>query len=331
MLNCKNYFHFTIHKMHILVTGGCGFIGSNLVEYFLENNLFSEITILDNLSTGKIENISELLKNNKNLHFIEGDINNLNTCKEAVKNINVICHQAALASVPASLEDPIKYNEINVTGFINLLFAAKERGIKRFVYATSSAVYGDDETPNKIEDITGNLLSPYAANKKINEIYAQTFTSCYNMECIGLRYFNVFGPKQDPNGQYAAVIPKFIINILNNKQSTINGDGSFTRDFAFIDNIIQANYKALTTTNPKCFGQTFNIGLGKKTSILELHTKLCQLIGKNIEPIFGEFRNGDIAHSNANINKSIGLLNYEPNYNLNNGLQKTIDFFRKSV
>ena len=331
MLNCKNYFHFTIHKMHILVTGGCGFIGSNLVEYFLENNLFSEITILDNLSTGKIENISELLKNYKNLHFIEGDINNLNTCKEAVKNINVICHQAALASVPASLEDPIKYNEINVTGFINLLFAAKERGIKRFVYATSSAVYGDDETPNKIEDITGNLLSPYAANKKINEIYAQTFTSCYNMECIGLRYFNVFGPKQDPNGQYAAVIPKFIINILNNKQSTINGDGSFTRDFAFIDNIIQANYKALTTTNPKCFGQTFNIGLGKKTSILELHTKLCQLIGKNIEPIFGEFRNGDIAHSNANINKSIGLLNYEPNYNLNNGLQKTIDFFRKSV
>ena len=260
--------------MKLLITGGCGFIGSNITEYFLENNLFESITIVDNLSTGFIKNIQNLINKYQNLKFIEGNVQDIEVCRSITKNIDAICHQAATGSVPKSINDPFFYHKNNVDGFFNLLIAAKENGCKRFVYASSSSVYGDSESLPKIEDKTGNVLSPYAATKKINEIYANVFHKCYGIEIIGLRYFNVFGEKQNPNGEYAAVIPKFIDSVKNGKSPMIFGDGSFSRDFTYVKNVVRANYLALTTTNQECFGEIFNIGAGGRITINEIFYKI---------------------------------------------------------
>jgi UDP-N-acetylglucosamine 4-epimerase len=313
--------------MKLLITGGCGFIGSNITEYFLENKLFESIVIIDNLSTGFIHNIQNFLDKYSNLQFIEGNIQDIEVCRNITKNIDAICHQAATGSVPRSINDPFFYHKNNVDGFFNLLIAAKENGCKRFVYASSSSVYGDNESLPKIEDNTGNVLSPYAATKKINEIYANVFHKCYGMEIIGLRYFNVFGEKQNPNGEYAAVIPKFIDFVKNGKSPTIFGDGSFSRDFTYVKNAVQANYLALTTTNQECFGEIFNIGAGGRISINEIFYKICEIMGANITANYQPNRKGDIPHSNASIEKANSLLGYTPEYGFEEGLERTIKYF----
>ena len=313
--------------MKLLITGGCGFIGSNIAEYFLENKLFDSITIVDNLSTGFMENIQNLLEKYTNLKFIEGDIKDIEFCQNITKNIDAICHQAATGSVPRSINDPFFYHKNNVDGFFNLLIAAKENGCRRFVYASSSSVYGDEVSLPKIEGKTGDVLSPYAATKKINEIYANVFHKCYGMEIIGLRYFNVFGEKQNPNGEYAAVIPKFIDYVNNGKSPTIYGDGSFSRDFTYVKNVVHANYLALTTTNPKCFGEIFNIGAGGRVPINDIFYKICEIMGANITPNYHPNREGDIPHSNASIEKAGNMLDYVPKCGFEEGLRKTIAYF----
>jgi UDP-N-acetylglucosamine 4-epimerase len=313
-----------MENRNILITGGCGFIGSNIAEYLLENNA-SYIRILDNLSTGNKNNIEHLLYKYPNLEFMYGDITNIEVCRKAVSGIDIICHQAAIGSVPRSMLDPLSYHLSNVNGFLNILISAKEAGIKRVVYASSSSVYGDHPVLPKVEENTGNLLSPYAATKKIDEIYGSVFTRCYGMECIGLRYFNVFGRRQDPNGAYAAVIPKFINLMKNGKSPTINGDGNYSRDFTYIDNVIQANVLAMTTTNIKSFGEAFNIGVEGQTTIYELFKIIKDELKLDIEPIFGPNRSGDIPHSNADISKARTILNYNPQILFKEGIIVTIN------
>lgn len=313
--------------MKLLITGGCGFIGSNIAEYFLENKLFESITIIDNLSSGFIVNIQDLLEKYTNLEFIEGDIKDIDFCRNITKNIDAICHQAATGSVPRSINDPFFYHKNNVDGFFNLLIAAKENGCRRFVYASSSSVYGDSESLPKIEQNTGDVLSPYAATKKINEIYANVFNKCYGMEIIGLRYFNVFGERQNPNGEYAAVIPKFINSVKNRESPTIFGDGSFSRDFTYVKNVVRANYLALTTTNSECFGEIFNIGAGGRITINDIFFKICGIMGENIVPNYQPNRKGDIPHSNASIEKAERMLGYVPEIEFEEGLRKTIAWF----
>lgn len=304
--------------MKILVTGGAGFIGSNIVEkLYLEH----KIRVVDNLSTGKKENLSHLIND---IEFVYGDISNLELCRKVVKGIDLICHQAALGSVPRSVKDPLSSHISNVNGFLNILIAAKEEGIKRVVFASSSSVYGDHEDLPKCEDKVGNVLSPYAATKKIDEIYANVFTKCYGMECIGLRYFNIFGPRQDPNGAYAAVIPKFIKLIREGKSPIINGDGSFSRDFTYVENAVQANLLALTTTNKECFGEVFNIGAGGQTTILDLVNVIKKELKSDVEIIFGNKREGDIPHSNACIDKAKSVLGYNPSVTFENGIYKLL-------
>ena len=316
---CKN--------LNILVTGGAGFIGSNIIEILLKQGV-KYVRILDNLATGKMENIQFLLDKYDNLEFMYGDISNLEHCRKAVKGMDVITNQAALGSVPRSVNDPLSSHVANVNGFLNILIAAKEEGIKRVVYASSSSVYGDNPTLPKVEENTGNVLSPYAATKAIDEIYADVFTKCYGMECIGLRYFNIFGPRQDPNGAYAAVIPKFIDLMKSSKQPTINGDGTFSRDFTYVENAVQANILGLTTENKECFGQAINIGAGGQFSLLELIAILNKELKTDIEPIFGSNRPGDIPHSNADISKAKKMLGYDPKISFEEGILKTIHLFR---
>jgi UDP-N-acetylglucosamine 4-epimerase len=310
----------------ILITGGAGFIGSNITEYLLNNNV-KFVRILDNLSTGKKSNIDFLLEKYNNLEFMYGDISNLETCRIAVKGIDIICHQAALGSVPRSVNDPLLSHISNVNGFLNILLAAKEVGIKRIVYASSSSVYGDNPTLPKVEDNTGNVLSPYAATKAIDEIYAGVFTKCYQMECIGLRYFNIFGPRQDPNGAYAAVIPKFIQLMKQDIKPIINGDGSFSRDFTFVDNAVQANVLAMFTENKEAYDQSFNIGCGDQYSLNELVQLINLGLNKNIVPNYGELRPGDIPHSNANISKIENMLGYKVLVKFDEGINKLINHF----
>jgi UDP-N-acetylglucosamine 4-epimerase len=313
--------------MKLLITGGCGFIGSNIAEYFLENKLFEFITIVDNLSSGFIGNIQNLLEKYTNLIFIEADLKDIDVCRNITKNIDAICHQAATGSVPRSINDPFFYHKNNVDGFFNLVMAAKENGCRRFVYASSSSVYGDSESLPKIEQNTGDVLSPYAATKKINEIYANVFYKCYGMEIIGLRYFNVFGEKQNPNGEYAAVIPKFIDSVKNGESPKIFGDGSFSRDFTYVRNVVHANYLALTTTNSECFGEIFNIGAGGRITINEIFFKICGIMGANIVPNYQPNRKGDIPHSNASIKKAELMLGYVPEIEFEEGLRRTIAWF----
>lgn len=310
-------------NLNYLVTGGAGFIGSNIAETLLNQGV-KFVRILDNLKTGKMENIQFLLDKYDNVEFMYGDISNLEDCRTAVKDINVITNQAALGSVPRSVNDPLSSHIANVNGFLNLLIAAKEEGIKRVVYASSSSVYGDHPVLPKVEENTGNVLSPYAATKAIDEIYAGVFTKCYEMECIGLRYFNIFGPRQDPNGAYAAVIPKFISLMKSGKQPTINGDGTFSRDFTYIENAVQANILALTTENKDCFGEAMNIGAGGQTSLIELINIIKKELNVDIDPIFGPNRPGDIPHSNADISKAQTMLGYDPKISFEEGIHKLI-------
>lgn len=318
-----------MENKRILITGGCGFIGSNIAEYLLEHNA-TFVRILDNLSTGNKSNIEKLLYRFDNLEFMYGDISNIDICRKAVLGIDIICHQAAIGSVPRSILDPLSYHLSNVNGFLNILMSAKEVGIKRIVYASSSSIYGDNPVLPKIEENTGNLLSPYAATKKIDEIYGSVFTTCYGMECIGLRYFNVFGRRQDPNGAYAAVIPKFINLMKNGKSPIINGDGNYSRDFTYIDNVIHANILAMTTQNPKSFGQSFNIGVEGQTTIYDLFKIIKDELKLDIKPVFGPNRIGDIPHSNADISKARKILNYNPQVLFKEGIIKTIKYYNKN-
>jgi len=313
-----------MNELRVLVTGGAGFIGSNIVETLLDQGV-RHVRILDNLVTGKMENITPLLEKYTNVEFMYGSISDLETCRKAVIDIDVITNQAALGSVPRSVEDPLSSHIANVNGFINVLIAAKEVGIKRIAYASSSSVYGDDPILPKVEENTGNVLSPYAATKAIDEIYAGVFTRCYGMECIGLRYFNIFGPRQDPNGAYAAVIPKFIDLMKEGIQPTINGDGSFSRDFTYVENAVQANILALTTDNKECFGEAMNIGAGGQTSMLELVEILKKELSVEIDPMFGPERPGDIPHSNADISKAQNMLGYDPKISFEMGMKKYVN------
>lgn len=311
-------------NLRILVTGGAGFIGSNITETLLKQGV-KHVRILDNLATGKMENIQFLLDKYDNVEFMCGSIADLETCRKAVKDIDVITNQAALGSVPRSVADPLSSHIANVNGFLHLLIAAKEQGIKRIVYASSSSVYGDHPVLPKVEENTGKILSPYAATKAIDEIYAGVFTRCYGMECIGLRYFNIFGQRQDPNGAYAAVIPKFINLMRSGQQPTINGDGTFSRDFTYIENAVQANILGLTTENEKCFGEAMNIGAGGQTSLLKLIEVLNKELGTEIEPIFGQERPGDIPHSNADISKAQNMLGYNPKISFEMGMKRYVN------
>jgi UDP-N-acetylglucosamine/UDP-N-acetylgalactosamine 4-epimerase len=313
-------------NLNILVTGGAGFIGSNIVETLLKNDV-NKVVVLDNLSTGYKKNIEPLLQTYPNLEFIYGDISNLEICRKAIKNIDVVCHQAALGSVPRSLDDPLSSHQSNVNGIFNILLVAKENNIKRVVYASSSSVYGDNNKLPKVENETGNVLSPYAANKAIAEIYANIFNRCYQMECIGLRYFNVFGPRQDPNGSYAAVIPKFVTLIDRGIQPIINGDGNYSRDFTYINNVVDANILAMTTKNSSAFGEVFNIGAGGRVTLIELINTIRKTLNSDIVPIFGEKRKGDIPHSNASIEKAKKYLSYEPKISFEKGIEKTIEYY----
>lgn len=316
----------TIENKKVLVTGGAGFVGSNIVETLLQNNQVKYIRILDNLATGKMENIQFLLDKYgpEKIEFTYGDIANFEVCRKAVKDMDLICHQAALGSVPRSVKDPLPSHMANVNGFLHILVAANEVGIKRVVYASSSSVYGDHPVLPKVEENTGNVLSPYAATKAIDEIYASVFSRCYNMECIGLRYFNIFGPRQDPNGAYAAVIPKFIKLMREGKQPTINGDGTYSRDFTYVNNAVQANILALSTQNHECFGQAFNIGAGGQTTIKDLIKAINLGLNTEIEPILGPNRPGDIPHSNADISKAKRMLGYNPQISFEDGIEKLI-------
>jgi UDP-N-acetylglucosamine 4-epimerase len=309
-----------------LVTGGAGFIGSNLISYLFQHNA-ARIVILDNLSTGYVENFSEYLSDSR-VEFIEGDIRNYDTCLSAMQNIDYVLHQAALGSVPRSINDPITTNEVNITGFLNILQSARESGVKRLVYAASSSTYGDSPSLPKREDIIGNPLSPYAVTKYVNELYADVFSRVYGFHSVGLRYFNVFGPKQNINGPYAAVIPLFITKILNNEKPVINGDGSTSRDFTFVSNIVQANIKALFAGNIGKH-EVFNIACNQQTSLKELVSAIVEELRSPVEAIYGSERTGDVKHSLADITKAKFVLDYQPDILFNEGLTKTIAYFRE--
>ena len=323
-----------------LITGVAGFIGSNLAEALLKLN--QKVIGLDNFSTGYKHNLDQIRDSVideqwSNFYFQEGDITNFETCKNITENVDIVLHQAALGSVPRSIDNPILTNHNNVTGFLNMLTAAKDNGVKRFVYASSSSVYGDSEELPKVEERTGNLLSPYAVTKYVNELYMGVFQKCYGMEAIGLRYFNVFGKRQDPNGAYAAVMPKWISQILNGEDVYINGDGETSRDFTYIDNVVQANILAATTNNEKALGQAFNTAIGGRETLNNLYRAIVNEIKKELpdleikEPIYRDFRAGDIRHSNANIDKMQELLGYEPTHTLERGLKESIAWYIQDI
>ena len=316
----------------VLVTGGAGFIGSNLCESLLVNN--NIVRCLDNLSTGKKDNIIPFLVN-KNFIFLEGDIRNLETCKNAVKGVDIILHQAALGSVPRSINDPNTTNDVNINGFLNMLVAARDAKVKRFVFAASSSTYGDSKALPKVEEIIGKPLSPYAITKYVNELYADVFYKTYGLETIGLRYFNVYGRRQDPNGAYAAVIPKFTQLFMELKSPTINGDGTNSRDFTFIDNVIQMNHLAASTENKDAIGEVFNTAVGERANLLEMTSLLKKYLTvykqeiSQVEIIHGPERLGDIPHSHASIEKAKKILGYKPTHNLQEGLKEAVDWYWK--
>lgn len=314
----------------VLVTGGAGFIGSNLCESLLNNN--NIVRCLDNLSTGKKENIVPFLAN-INFTFLEGDIRNLETCNAAVQGVDIILHQAALGSVPRSINDPITTNDVNINGFLNMLVAARDAKVKRFVYAASSSTYGDSKSLPKVEDVIGKPLSPYAITKYVNELYADVFYKTYGLETIGLRYFNVYGRRQDPNGAYAAVIPKFTQLFMELESPTINGDGTNSRDFTYIDNVIQMNHLAATTENKDAIGEVFNTAVGERANLLEMTSLLKKYLSEykkeisQVEIIHGPERLGDIPHSHASIDKAKNILGYKPTHNLQVGLKEAVDWY----
>jgi UDP-N-acetylglucosamine 4-epimerase len=315
---------------HILVTGGGGFIGSNLCEALLLNG--NKVICLDNFATGRRENIEALIAN-PNFHLVDGDIRNLADCKKACKKVDYVLHQAALGSVPRSIYDPITSNDVNVSGFLNMLVAARDAKVKRFVYAASSSTYGDSKGLPKVEDVIGKPLSPYAITKYVNELYANIFSNTYGLETVGLRYFNVFGRKQDPNGAYAAIIPKFVMKLMAHEAPVINGDGSFSRDFTYIDNVIQMNIRALVTTNPDAINTVYNVAYGERTDLKELIGLLKEYLSAfdpaiaNIEVVYGPERQGDVPHSLASIEKAKNNLGYDPEFSIKEGLKEAVTWY----
>lgn len=315
--------------MRILVTGGAGFIGSNLVDKLLKDEKVELVRVLDNLATGSFHNIQEYTTNSR-FEFINGDITSYDACLQACEGISHISHQAALGSVPRSVKDPLTSNHVNITGTLNIFTAAKEKKVKRIVYAASSSTYGDHPGLPKVEDKIGNPLSPYAVTKYVNELYAQVYAKLYELELVGLRYFNIFGPRQNPQGPYAAVIPLFVKGLLENKAPTINGDGSHSRDFTYVENAVGANIAAMTTINPKAVNQVYNIACGEQTSLLELFSVLKKLAGSSLAPVHGPDRVGDVKHSLADISKAKSLLGYKPVVSVSNGLQMTFEWYRNN-
>jgi UDP-N-acetylglucosamine/UDP-N-acetylgalactosamine 4-epimerase len=314
--------------MNVLITGGAGFIGCNLVAALLDDPRVTGVRVLDNLVTGSTKNIEPFLDNSR-FEFMEGDIRSYDTCAAACAGMDLISHQAALGSVPRSINDPLTTNDVNITGTLNIFTAAKERGIKRVVYAASSSTYGDHPGLPKVEDRIGNPLSPYAVTKYVNELYANVYASLYGMELIGLRYFNIFGPRQNPQGPYAAVIPLFVKAILDNEPPLINGDGEHSRDFTYVGNAVQANLKALFTANSEAVNQVYNIACGAQTSLNELFETLKEIAGSDLAPKYGPERTGDVKHSLADISKAASLLGYQPERSVREGLKETFEWYRE--
>ncbi len=316
--------------MKLLITGGAGFIGSNLAKHFLSLEEFTLVRVLDNLATGKRSNIESLL-NHPKFEFIEGDIRDLETCMAACDGINIISHQAALGSVPRSIKEPLTSHQVNVNGFLNILEAARHNGIQRMVYASSSSVYGDLKESPKVENRVGKLLSPYAATKMANELYAEVYAKNYNLTLVGLRYFNVFGPNQDPFGPYAAVIPLFINAALNGLSPIINGDGTITRDFTPVSNVIQINHKALISNLSDSNHYVFNVACGQTTDLNTIWRYIQEIVGVKIQPTYGPMRPGDILFSLADIQNAISILGYMPDDNLKSNLINTINYYKNTV
>ena len=318
----------------VVVTGGAGFIGSNLCEYLLKHH--NKVVCLDNLSTGKASNI-EALRSSADFEFILGDIRSLDICAQACKGADVVFHEAALGSVPRSVNDPISTNAVNISGTLNMLVAARDEGVKRFVFATSSSVYGDSENLPKKEEIIGQPLSPYALTKYVNESYARLFHDLYGLDYVGLRYFNVFGYRQDTESVYAAVIPIFVKSLMQLQSPVINGDGSYSRDFTFIDNVLQMNMLAAITDNPSALNTVYNVACGDTTTLNELATYLKEILSRynpkiaQVEILHGANRKGDIPHSKASIEKAVKMLGYHPEYNVRQGLEKACEWYVKNL
>ncbi len=318
----------------VLITGGAGFIGSNLCDYFIEEGYF--VRCLDNFETGHFKNIKHLMDQPR-FELMVGDIRNPETCRKAVQGMDYVLHEAALGSVPRSIKDPVTTNQVNIDGFLNMLVAARDEGVKKFVYAASSSTYGDSENLPKVEEVIGKPLSPYAITKYVNELYADVFYKTYGLNTIGLRYFNVFGRRQDPHGAYAAVIPKFVIQLMKHESPVINGDGSFSRDFTYIDNVLLMNKLALETENPKAMNQVYNTAYGERTDLNELTALLKEYLSeydpviKNIPVKYGPERQGDIPHSLASIDKAKELLGYNPRFDIQKGLEEAVKWYVKNL
>lgn len=310
-----------------LVTGGAGFIGSNISEEILR--LGYKVRVLDNFSTGKIQNIKEFL-DNKRFELVKGDLRDIDTCQTACTDVDYVLHQGALGSVPRSINDPSTSTNVNINGTLNMMIAARDNKVKRFVYASSSSVYGDEMKLPKVEGTEGKMLSPYAITKYVNELYGRNFYDLFGLQTIGLRYFNVFGKKQDPHSVYAAVIPIFVKKLINDETPTINGDGNQSRDFTYIKNVIQANLKACEAGD-EAFGEVFNIAFHDRATINEIYKKICKLLNKNIKPIHGPERVGDVRHSFADISKAKKALNYKPDYSLDMGLKEAIGWYKENL
>lgn len=322
------------NKHTILITGGSGFIGSNLCEYFLAKEY--KVICLDNFATGHKHNLKAFI-NDTNFHLIEGDIRNLEDCQNAVQGVDYVLHQAALGSVPRSIIDPITTNDVNVSGFLNMLVASRDAKVKRFVYAASSSTYGDSVGLPKVEEVIGKPLSPYAITKYVNELYAEIFSRTYGLETIGLRYFNVFGRKQDPNGAYAAVIPKFVMQLMQLESPKINGDGNYSRDFTYIDNVIQMNELAMTTTNSEAINTVYNTAYGDRNTLNNLVDYLKKFLSQydpkiaNVAVEYGPNRVGDIPHSLASIEKAKTLLGYNPQFSMEEGLKESVKWYWENL
>ena len=323
-----------LEHSRILITGGAGFIGSNLVEKFLAQD--NEVVVLDNFSTGKRENLQPFAEN-KHFKLIEGDIRNIDQCRQAVDGVDYILHEAALGSVPRSIKDPMTTTAVNISGFVNMLYAAQEVKVKRFVYAASSSTYGDSKALPKVEDVIGRALSPYAITKYVNELYAYNFHELYNIDTVGLRYFNVFGRRQDPHGAYAAVIPKFVKSLLEHQSPVINGDGSYSRDFTYVDNVLQANELALLAEKPEALNTVYNVAFGERTTLNELFDYLKEYLAEfdpavaEVAAEYGPNRAGDIPHSLASIEKARTLLGYQPEFSVKAGLKAAAEWYYKNL